>query len=755
MIGGGATRRRRRRVAILSAAALLALPAAAGAAPDAYVANSGSATVSQYTLGSTGLLSPKSTATVGVGTTPRSVAVSPDGASVYVTNAGNDNVSQFDVGADGSLVPKSIPTVATGAAPSAIAVSPDGTHAYVANSNAPSISQYDIGAGGVLTAMTPATVATGTGPIAIAVSPDGASAYVVNIDAGSVAQYDIGAGGALAPKSTATVATESLPYDIAITPDGANAYVSNQNSNSVSQYDIGTGGALTPKSTASVTTGTSTFPRGLTVGAGGADVYVALAGSPGRVAQFDITASGSLAPMSTPTVVAGTAPREVAVSPDGKSAYVANLNSADVSQYDITADGSLTAKSTPTVAAGTSPVAIVLRPDTVPPAATITAGPQGNAGSRNASFEFSAGEPGSTFECRLDGGSFAACSSPKAYTGLGFGTHEFAVTATDFSGNTGAADTRAWTIDAPSGDDDPPETKIDRAPRKKVKTRKRKARVTFEFSADEPSATFECSLDGKPYAACASPRSVKVKPGHHAFAVRASDAAGNADRTPAEHGFKVKRKRASRPNRVAARAPTLRSADSPQFAPCGDGYRNPPPKRYRFRIAGTVTSPARWVDGKESYLYEGVMQRKKCRGTSLEYWQTKGKVTQTFQNIAVGPPECEFTGQPPHYGIGNAPARTRPLKHYEVDVGFVWRGDEYQTSVINPQRDDPFAYGTVRCPRPPAANGATVPYTFEHVSTDLFTQKSEPKRVVKGRITNYLDINLYRHSFHWKLKAIG
>lgn len=57
----------------------------------------------------------------------------------------------------------------------------------------------------------------------------------------------------------------------------------------------------------------------------------------------------------------------------------------------------------------------------------------------------------------------------------------------------------------------------------------------FDFTSDDPGATFECSLDGKPYAACISPHtSEPVSVGMHTFRVRARDAAGNADPTPAE-----------------------------------------------------------------------------------------------------------------------------------------------------------------------------------------------------------------------------
>ena len=55
----------------------------------------------------------------------------------------------------------------------------------------------------------------------------------------------------------------------------------------------------------------------------------------------------------------------------------------------------------------------------------------------------------------------------------------------------------------------------------------------FILSADEP-ASFECSLDGSPFTACASPRSYhRLKPGWHAFAVRATDRAGNTDASAA------------------------------------------------------------------------------------------------------------------------------------------------------------------------------------------------------------------------------
>jgi len=74
-------------------------------------------------------------------------------------------------------------------------------------------------------------------------------------------------------------------------------------------------------------------------------------------------------------------------------------------------------------------------PDIVPPETTITAAPPALSRSATASFSFVANEPGSPFECRLDGGAFAACNSPVNYAGLAARSHTFAVRAIDAAGN--------------------------------------------------------------------------------------------------------------------------------------------------------------------------------------------------------------------------------------------------------------------------------------------------------------------------------
>ena len=88
--------------------------------------------------------------------------------------------------------------------------------------------------------------------------------------------------------------------------------------------------------------------------------------------------------------------------------------------------------------------------DRTAPDTTITANPPAVTQSTTASFSFTSLDTSATFECQLDGGGFAVCSSPRDYVGLGVSSHTFEVRAKDSVGNTDATPASfTWTIEAP------------------------------------------------------------------------------------------------------------------------------------------------------------------------------------------------------------------------------------------------------------------------------------------------------------------
>jgi hypothetical protein len=173
--------------------------------------------------------------------------------------------------------------------------------------------------------------------------------------------------------------------------------------------------------------------------------------------------------------------------------------------------------------------------DETPPETTIDSGPTGATNDFTPTFAFSS-EAGATFACRLDAVAFAACSGPGAThtppLTLGDGDHTFQVRATDVFANTDAspASRAGFTVDTV-----PPETTITAGPKPRTNDRT----PTFKFKSQSGSS-FECMLDGKPFAPCQSPKTYKhLGFGKHRLDVRAIDPATNPDPTPAVRKFKI------------------------------------------------------------------------------------------------------------------------------------------------------------------------------------------------------------------------
>ena len=207
-------------------------------------------------------------------------------------------------------------------------------------------------------------------------------------------------------------------------------------------------------------------------------------------------------------------------------------------------------------------VAVPPPPDTTAPDTTISGGPSGIVTTGNASFTFSSSETGSTFECRIDAGSWGSCSSSKAYSGLADGSHTFDVRATDTAGNTDASPaSRTWAVAAAAPPDTtPPDTTVTGGPSGSVTT----GNASLTFTSSETGSTFACRIDAGAWASCTSPKAYSgLADGSHTFEVRATDPAGNTDTSPASRTWSV----AVPPTPAAPTASFTWSPQNPQDPP--------------------------------------------------------------------------------------------------------------------------------------------------------------------------------------------
>ena len=161
----------------------------------------------------------------------------------------------------------------------------------------------------------------------------------------------------------------------------------------------------------------------------------------------------------------------------------------------------------------------------LPPETAITGGPTGPTSATSAAFRFSSPDTAASFQCRIDGRSWASCTSGRTYSGLSQGEHSFRVRAKDAGGTVDPSPAkRSWTVDTVA-----PNTTITSGPKASTGS----SSANFRFSSSESGVRYQCRLDGVSWQSCSSPRSYSgLKKGSHFFRVRAVDDAGNADPTP-------------------------------------------------------------------------------------------------------------------------------------------------------------------------------------------------------------------------------
>lgn len=174
--------------------------------------------------------------------------------------------------------------------------------------------------------------------------------------------------------------------------------------------------------------------------------------------------------------------------------------------------------------------------DAAAPDTIITSGPSGTIAANQATFKFAGNPVANTakVQCKIDAGAYSDCASPKTFTALADGIHTVSFRAESAAGNQDQTPAlRSFTVDTTA-----PETIITSGPSGRTSNRS----PSFGFSSDEIGSDFQCKRDSRDWSACSSPHTFrKLRRRKHRIYIRAIDAVGNVDRTPASRSFRIKR----------------------------------------------------------------------------------------------------------------------------------------------------------------------------------------------------------------------
>jgi 6-phosphogluconolactonase len=305
---------------------------------------------------------------------------------LYVTAQANTTVSAYTVTQSSGALSTNGNSIGTGSVPSAMVMSPSANALFVANSGANSISSYTINSGGALTAASTNTP-TGKTPTGLAIDPAGKFLFVANQTSSDISVFAIsGTGLTQVPGSPFTTIPTgysypngTLPAAVAVSRTGTFLYVANQLANFVSAFSINsTTGALTALGVPFYNVGIA--PSGLGITPNGGFLYVTNAGADSNnISAFAIcdavvtscanpsTPDGTLTTVAGSPFPAGLGPVAIVFDPGFNFAYVVDRGSNQISQYAYgPGSGALTPLSPGTISTGLAPVSIAILSGVIP-----------------------------------------------------------------------------------------------------------------------------------------------------------------------------------------------------------------------------------------------------------------------------------------------------------------------------------------------------------------------------------------------------
>jgi 6-phosphogluconolactonase (cycloisomerase 2 family) len=348
---------------IVVATVLCVLGGSARAAAPLYVTNWGSDNVSLFRPRPDGALPRPALVAVPSGArNPLCATLAPNGRWLYVSNWGSGGVSSFHVGRDGALLASRTfaPAPPTPSNSAGIAVAPNGKQLYVANFNNQgpgTVSSFTVKPNGSLTPLG-ATISTGgRGAAGVALDRPGRHLYIANMVSGEISTFAIASDGR--PSLRQVVRAGAGAFFPALTPDGRHLLVANATANTVSSFAVRRNGLLA-RARAAVRTGAD-GPRGIAISPDGRYAYVAhfaRGTGPGKVAVLRIHRGGAISRQGRTVPTGGKGAEAIALADRGHLLYVANFNATgpgSVTVFAVGRSGSLHRIGKPTPTRGAQP----------------------------------------------------------------------------------------------------------------------------------------------------------------------------------------------------------------------------------------------------------------------------------------------------------------------------------------------------------------------------------------------------------------
>lgn len=172
--------------------------------------------------------------------------------------------------------------------------------------------------------LTDVRLATGPSPRGVALTADGRQLYVANWGSDFISVFDLSVS-----KKIADISVGSRPWEIALSPDNRFAYVSLPGPDSVAVVDT-----RTRRKVAEIKTGYS--PRDLVVSPDGRFIYVVNEGLQGVSSTISVVDAASLRKLSEFQLDWVYQAYHLALSPDGRMAYVPTRRKNTVAILDLT-----------------------------------------------------------------------------------------------------------------------------------------------------------------------------------------------------------------------------------------------------------------------------------------------------------------------------------------------------------------------------------------------------------------------------------